>query len=433
MAASVLPLFTGSHHKHDAGTLSEEAYAVRQQTLSAVKSEDPGIRSRSPDPRRRLTDSSRSDQHESASAGNAPVFGEHRKTDTSQRRRDSDGYTVDTNAQPSARHHVMPTRDHGNAQAIALARMSLANAALALPAGTDVTGGSTISDVSRQSNTATGLVPIAPVQHAQPTPWDLPPANTAPPPMLRNPAWSSSVAPGGTYMTPASAWQPYATHHGANAQTQPSPTPLPQQEAALAPCTSHLPVTMVPVASEPPTPVVMAMHGVAAAPAQIYNPGGFGPAAPPQIHPTGVSSVAAVQGSRGSPGSLHSAGALSASAQIIFDRQDEADARTKRIEHALEHFMNRSTDHMQRSEEMMKQMRRDHQASEYRTERLAAKLTSDSVTAAAANASQMELMRQNMINDREQERRSDALSLEARIAPLIQTAIERNSPTFQHR
>jgi len=76
--------------------------------------------------------------------------------------------------------------------------------------------------------------------------------------------------------------------------------------------------------------------------------------------------------------------------------------------------MMRSTDQMQRSEEMWQQMRYDQQASEYRTETLAAKLTADAVTTAASNAAQMEMMRQAMNNDREQERRSALPRREAR-------------------
>jgi len=186
--------------------------------------------------------------------------------------------------------------------------------------------------------------------------------------------------------------------------------------------------TLVPVSAEPTTPAAPAPQAMTGAPAPTYTSGGVGTAVPPHMHPTGVSSVAAVQGSRGSPGSMHSAGTLSASAQILFDRQDEADRRATRIEHALEHFMNRSIDHMERSEERMEQMHRNQQASEHRSERLAARLTSDSVTAAAANAAQMEFMRQTMMNDRAQERRADAISLEERVAPLIQSAIERNMP-----
>jgi len=118
---------TGSHHQPDAGTLTQEAYAARQMT-SSVKNEEAGPRRRgSPDSRRRLTSSPTfTPGHGGEPTGNAPTFGQPPGADSSQRRRDSEGYTVNTHEPHGARHPSMPTRHHGNAQAIALARISVA-------------------------------------------------------------------------------------------------------------------------------------------------------------------------------------------------------------------------------------------------------------------------------------------------------------------
>ena len=168
------------------------------------------------DPRRRLTGSPQpSPRHGDQPTGDVPTFGEPPGVDTSQRRRDSKGYTVDTHEPLGTRHPGMPTRHHGTAHAIALARVSLAAAAAHTPAGVDVTSVSTISDVSLRSATAplsTALAPNpAPVADQSRLP-HLPPPNTAPPPLLHNPAWSPSATTGAAYMTPASAWQPYPAH-----------------------------------------------------------------------------------------------------------------------------------------------------------------------------------------------------------------------------
>ena len=102
------------------------------------------------------------------------------------------------------------------------------------------------------------------------------------------------------------------------------------------------------------------------------------------------------------------------------------------MEQILERFMVRSTDDMQRSNNstraMIEQMRNDQLASERRAENLAAKHKSDAITAAAANATQMEIMRQAMKEDQESDRRTEARSLNERLVPLIEAAVKLHTP-----
>ena len=156
--------------------------------------------------------------------------------------------------------------------------------------------------------------------------------------------------------------------------------------------TQHLPVTTVPALQQPidTAPAVTGSHGGLAVPGSLHTGAGVTVIPPLQQPPNAGSSAAAFQGGQGSP-ALYSAGGLLASSQIIYDRQDVASARAERMEQALEQFMLRSSDQMQRSDEttraMFEQMRYDQQASERRTEALTDKLTADAITAAAANAS----------------------------------------------